>query len=102
MLFCVASATNHDRFQERSLPALRTLKRYAAGATCKTGYATPLTSGVSMNASGVPDGLGVIGQPHEGQAAVGASVWPGNALEVQAVVIRPAVKEVCGGKNHGP
>ena len=62
-----------------------------------------------MNASGVPDALGVIGHPQLGHVADGARVCPGNALEVQESVIPlvdPAVdapvKDVCGGKNHGP
>src|SRR5690349_20545669 len=74
----VGSAVNQDRFSERSMPALRILNRYAAGATWRTGYATPFTTGVSMNPSGVPEGLGIIGHPQLGQAAVGPNVWPGN------------------------
>ena len=57
----VVSARNKDRLRVRSLPALRIWKRYGAASTCSTGYAVPFTTGVSMNASGVPEGLGVIG-----------------------------------------
>ena len=37
----------------------------------------PLTTGVSMKPSGVPEGLGVMGHPQVGQAVVGARICPG-------------------------
>ena len=39
-----------------------------------------------MKPSGVPDGFGIIGQPHVGQALFGASIVPGNAADVHVVV----------------
>ena len=65
-----------------------------------------------MKPSGVPDGLGVIGQPQLGHAGVGPmvrnepGVAPGYALEVQLTVTAvggfAAVMLVIGGKNQAP
>src|SRR6516225_11462137 len=97
VLPCVESATNHERFQERSFPALRSLNRYASGATCRTGYALPFTIGVSMNASGVPDGLGIIGHCRIAPPAIELAHGM-----VTPVPPGPAVRVVIGGKNHAP
>src|SRR4029077_19378064 len=95
----VGSATYHWRFHDRSLPALKIWNRYASGATWRTGEALPLTRGVSMKLSGVPDGLGIMGQ---------FTARFGNAEDVQGMVTSPTVGVPARrtvwfpGKVHGP
>jgi hypothetical protein len=62
-----------------------------------------------MNPSGVPEGLGIIGQPQDGQAELDAKVCVGNAFDVHESVmpfVEPAaaaaVSDVWGGKNQAP
>ena len=100
----VESATNHDRFQERSLPAARILKRYASGATWRVGYATPLTTGVSMKDSGVPDGFGMIGHCQSGGVVpVGTPIAAAEVAHGTVTApLAPAVRLVIGGKNQAP
>jgi len=50
-------AWNHDRFSVRSLPTLRIRNRTGPAGTDSLGYAVPLTTGVSMKASGTRDAV---------------------------------------------
>ena len=57
----LSSAMYHWRFQNRSLAAFRTRNRTAVGWTPLSGYAVPLTTGVSLNCSIPTEMFGVPG-----------------------------------------
>ena len=62
-----------DRFMNRSLAAFRIRKRYAFGSSVTVGYALPLTTGVSMNASMPMELYGVLGMSRGSHHVVSGS-----------------------------